>query len=232
MAKSRITKSVLGKKIVELESVASIKYDYFLRLDGACFKEFRVQKRTSDELKIYDNIMRHLCKDILKRYMFVKIVFYHDDEINLLFKGKDLQKKRRIQKNLSLITSFVSVRFNSLLRETKLYKIDTINREYYFDARFIEMKTKEAIREYVKKRMDGVRFQVVNLLTNVYGISNTKFSIDELIKKYFMKNNRLKDYYSIFGYFLSRNTERGINTHFSKFISEIQDNAIIEISKD
>jgi tRNA(His) 5'-end guanylyltransferase len=222
MAKPRITKGVQGKKIVELEAVASTKYDYFIRLDGACFREFRVQKRSYEELKIFDGIMRQLCKDILARYKFVRFIFYHDDEINILFKGKELHMKRRIQKNLSLITSFVSVRFNTLLRKSDLYKIVSVNREYYFDARFVEMKNQTAIKDYIKERMDGVRFQVVNLLRNVLGIKNTKFSINNLIKKHFMKNERLEKYKSIFGYYVSRVNEDEITDNFNEFVVKIQ----------
>lgn len=231
MAKPRITKGVQGKKIVELEAVASTKYDYFIRLDGACFREFRVQKRSSDELIIYDEIMRQLCKDVLGRYKFVKLVFYHDDEINILFKGKDLHMKRRIQKNLSLITSYVSVRFNSLLWTSKLYKINSINREYYFDARFVEMRSSDSTTKYIKERMDGVRLQVVNLLTNVLGITDTKYSVDKLIKKYFLKTKRLEKYYSIFGYYITRSSKGGIDKNYVKFISKIQNNAIEVLSK-
>lgn len=226
MAKPRITKGIQGKKLVELEGVTSIHYDYFIRLDGASFREFRVQKRSSDELILFDNIMRQLCKDIIRRYKFVRLVFYHDDEINMAFKGKDLTKKRRIQKNLSLITSFVSVRFNMLLRASKLYEVESINREYYFDARFVEMRSKECISKYIKERMDGVRYQVVNLLTNVLGIKNTKLSIDKLIKEHLIKDENMKKYYSIFGFFITRSTEGGIKNNFVDFVSNIQNNAI------
>lgn len=229
MAKPRITKDVKDKKLIELEGVTNNKYNYFIRLDGARFREFRVQKRSYEELKLYDSIMKQLCKDILARYKFVRFIFYHDDEINILFKGSELHMKRRIQKNLSLITSFVSVRFNSLLRDSDLYKIQKVNREYYFDARFVEMKNQISLKDYIAKRMSGVRFQVINLLTNVLEVSNTQDSINKLINKYLLDNDRLEKYRSIFGYYITRCNEGEILEDFSEFVLRMQNEAINNI---
>ena len=202
MANSKIK----NKKIIELESLLKFNKFYVFRSDGVDFKEFRVGVLELEELMILYQVFYDLSKLILNKFSWIRVIYFFDDEINLAFKGSESKFGRRVQKNLSILTSFISVEFNRLIMQSAVADKLSRKQEYYFDGRFVEIKDKTSLKEYFAKEQRKSHTQVKNLLSNI-GIKGKKPSIDKIIADYLGKDENLKGYFCLFGCFISRNSK-------------------------
>ncbi|MGD9909437.1 MAG: tRNA(His) guanylyltransferase Thg1 family protein [Candidatus Izemoplasmatales bacterium] len=201
-----MNKNINSKKIVELESLLNPNYYYVFRADGVDFKEFRVGKLDANELVQLGEVFHEISKLVFKTFHFVKFIYYFDDEINLAFKGNQIGFGRRVQKNLSILSAYISVEFNRLISLTSFD--DKLKRkgEYYFDGRFVEIKKYEALIDYFEKEQTKSYVQVKNLLTH-RGMLSKKPSINYIIANYLDDEDDLRSYKCLFGCFLSSNLE-------------------------
>ena len=201
MNKSKKIKGFKNKKIIELE--AKFKQNYVLRCDGVHFKEFRVGKLHNKELNIIHQVFIDLSKVIMKQFSYIKFIYTFDDEINLAFRSNDIGNKKRVQKNLSIMTSFISVQFNKLLRASDYKEKATRLDEYYFDGRFIEIKDKSGVINYFEKEQRKSHTQFYNWVQKM-GEKGKKPSVEELLLKYFNKEQNINNYRCLFGCFINR----------------------------
>jgi tRNA(His) 5'-end guanylyltransferase len=146
-------------KIYELENESLIHQDeaFIIRLDGRCFSNF-----TKGCHKPYDlNFIKAMCltmKDCINKF-HAHTGTTHSDEITLIFnkwegdpKNPNLMFNGRIQKILTLISSYCSVRFNYHFNQIidkyeKDYDINFIkkikNYDQTFDARILKFTGKK-----------------------------------------------------------------------------------------
>ncbi|KFZ26218.1 MAG: tRNAHis guanylyltransferase [Candidatus Izimaplasma bacterium HR2] len=233
MSKPRITKDVEGKRLIEFEAVSNINKYYFIRLDGSNFSEFRVNRNSIKNMHMFDEVMLQLSIEIRKRFGFIKACFYYDDKINLFFNGNDLPRKRRIIKNLTMVSSFTSVVFNKILKQSNYSRQLRLDYEYIFDSRIIELEGDMGIKDYVLERLDSNRHQLKNMIENVLKVKDTNRRLNQLISKYLITKSIFMDYRFLFGTYIDSEMKviKSSKTH-SKFVKYIYNDIILILNKN
>jgi len=197
---------IKNKKIIELEALLKPNFYYVFRADGVDFTEFRVSNLDVNELKSLYKVYFELSKLIFKEFSWVKFIYYFDDEINLAFRGNQIGFGARVEKNLSILSSYISVEFNKLIMSTPFeHKLER-RQEYYFDGRFVEIRNYDSLKEYFVKEQKKSHVQVKNLLTN-QGVKGKKPNINSIIANNMEIDEKTREYKCLFGCFISCDLE-------------------------
>ena len=201
-----MVKKIGSKRIIELEALLNPRYYYVFRADGVDFKEFRVGNLNVNELGSLYQVYFELSKMVFKAFQWVKFIYFFDDEINLAFRGNQIEFGRSVQKNLSILSSYISVEFNRLIISTPFEHKLKRKHEYFFDGRFVEIDNIESLKEYFVYEQRKSHIQVMNLLTRL-GVKGKKPRINSIISIYLDADEKSKEYKCLFGCFISRSLE-------------------------
>lgn len=130
-----------SEHILEKDENGFTKNYIIVRLDGHKFSKFTKKfKKPFDDIIVY--AMKKTTIDLMKQFKAIT-GYTQSDEITLFFdKDNFIDFDGRIEKMISLISSYCSIRFNFYIKEN-LKDFDV--GEAYFDARIIELPTLEDV---------------------------------------------------------------------------------------
>ena len=166
-----MTTAALGDRMKGYECVTTqIKIDpiqpFIVRVDGRSFSK-KTRKLTIPFDENFSNIMVETSKDLLKEFS-PDTVITHSDEISLFFYPRDTDGFQplfngKIQKIVSVISSYTSVRFNFHLSQVK--DINLENGTCHFDGRVFNVPNNVEMCNYFLWRMsrDCIRNSVSSL---------------------------------------------------------------------
>ena len=115
---------------------------YALRVDGVKFTQFR---KLQNETFIYlvENVFLNAINDVFRKFNFINSAYLIDDEISFFINCGDFknEEESRLQKIISKVTSYISVKFNEYLRIYEKGLCISLNvGNYFFDGRIIEIQ--------------------------------------------------------------------------------------------
>ncbi|KAF2468549.1 uncharacterized protein BDR25DRAFT_304961 [Lindgomyces ingoldianus] len=156
-----------------------------LRLDGHNFSRFTAHFRRPFDQRIHD-AMTATCSDLLRFFPQATVAYTQSDEITLVFPSGVQSFNDRVQKLVSLASSYCSVRFNThlsaLLVANPEPKVKDLAYEKlgtaHFDGRFFTVKSVEEALNCLLWRCRGDAIR-----NSVSGFARTLFSDKQMHKK-------------------------------------------------